>query len=312
MRSKILTEDYEISTEHDDKGRDWYGTDAEYGLMSWNYRPNKFIQIGRNKFHERFGLELEIDKGTFGKACCETIRALCPDNVYLKHDGSLINGIEIVSMPSTLASHKNPKVIPWKKILDTAGDCGFRSHNAQTCGLHIHVDRQFFGDTKFEKDINIAKVILLFDKFWDNIVKFSRRKNSDLNQWCKRYHWITPTFVQTYANKPNELTRFLIDQLDYCGNGYGEHDERYHAVNIQNANTIEFRIFRGTLRYTTFIACIEFVSDLIHYARVTSVQDILKTEWLDIFGNTEHKELKEYLIEKELYFNPSVINIPNS
>lgn len=45
---------------------------------------------------------------------------------------------------------------------------------------------------------------------------------------------------------------------------------RYTAVNLMPENTIEFRIFRGTLRYETFMATIEFTHYLCELARKLS------------------------------------------
>lgn len=48
-----------------------------------------------------------------------------------------------------------------------------------------------------------------------------------------------------------------MDILDQAKKGYG--GGRYFSVNLQNANTIEFRIFRGTLKYNTLIATLQLV-----------------------------------------------------
>ena len=305
MRKKITTEEYEEITPYDNLGREHYGTDEGYGLHSWNYTPNQFTLVGRNKYKERFGVEIEIDKGSYGRECCEEIRNLCSDNIYLKHDGSLINGIEIVSMPATLASHRNPKIIPWKRILETAKNCGFRSHNAKTCGLHVHVDRKFFGDSQREQTINIAKLILLMDKFWDKLVIFSRREEYELNRWASRINWYTAdtkTMINEHYNDPRYIEKYLLEQMSYSFDKQEDHDERYKCLNIQNSNTVEFRLFRGTLKYSTFMACIELVSELIHSARNSPVNKITDIDWLDVVGNTQFPELKEYLIEKNLFF----------
>ena len=34
---------------------------------------------------------------------------------------------------------------------------------------------------------------------------------------------------------------------------------RYQGINLQNDNTVEFRMFRGTLKLNTFIAALQFV-----------------------------------------------------
>ena len=75
---------------------------------------------------------------------------------------------------------------------------------------------------------------------------------------------------------------------------------RYTAVNLLNSNTIEFRLFKGTLNFNTFIASLQFVMEISKYAKNTELKSIPITNWRDIFLSTEFKELKNYLKEREL------------
>ena len=43
-----------------------------------------------------------------------------------------------------------------------------------------------------------------------------------------------------------------MEILDHAKKGY--HGGRYTCVNLQSRDTIEFRMFRGTLKYNTLIA----------------------------------------------------------
>ena len=79
---------------------------------------------------------------------------------------------------------------------------------------------------------------------------------------------------------------------------------RYHAVNLSNKNTVEIRLFRGTLRYKTFIATLQFTATLVRYAKQVTLTDIWRTTWNDVFYNTEYEELREYLKERGLLSEP--------
>ena len=66
---------------------------------------------------------------------------------------------------------------------------------------------------------------------------------------------------------------------------------RYTAVNLTNTFTVELRIFRGTLRYKTFMATLQFVDLLCEMA-------INQTMTWKEFAETvsaDKAELKEYL-----------------
>ena len=81
---------------------------------------------------------------------------------------------------------------------------------------------------------------------------------------------------------------------------------RYQAVNFENRNTVEFRLFRGTLNFSTFMATLEIVDALVHWARQLSISDILASK--DAFrnftdyiqSNTLYENAVNYLNDKEL------------
>ena len=75
---------------------------------------------------------------------------------------------------------------------------------------------------------------------------------------------------------------------------------RYQAINLENASTVEFRIFKGTLNLNTFLAAIQFVIVISDYAKKSKLSDIPCTSWKDIFMSSNYKELNEYLKRMEL------------
>jgi hypothetical protein len=75
---------------------------------------------------------------------------------------------------------------------------------------------------------------------------------------------------------------------------------RYMAVNLENQNTIEFRLFKGTLNFNTFIASLQLVVEISRYAKRTDLKNIPTTKFRDIFISSEFEELKNYLKEREL------------
>ena len=73
------------------------------------------------------------------------------------------------------------------RIIGICKEGGFKSHDAGTCGLHIHVNRAYLGDGESSKEkATIAKIVLLVTKHWDNMVKFSRRQAGELDHWAKK------------------------------------------------------------------------------------------------------------------------------
>ena len=83
----------------------------------------------------------------------------------------------------------------------------------------------------------------------------------------------------------------------------------YTAVNLKPENTIEFRIFRGTLRYETFIATIEFTHYLCQLAKDLSDENFHAMAWSEFvcgIDTAEYPELIDYLKWRRLYINEPV------
>ncbi len=233
-----------------------------------------------------YGLEVEIDNGECREEAAADLQAVGEGHIYLKEDGSLsYMGIEIVTHPATLDYHAN--YFPWTEICETALSYGYRSHDTDTCGLHIHASRTLFGGTLLEQDLTIAKIMLLVDRWYDShILRFARRDLYRMQRW---------------ADKPNADIRPGDNDSDAVYKSKKTADSRYKAVNLCNYNTVEFRFFRGTLRRDTILASIQWVDTIINYCRSTPLKDLFNTSWDDIFSNTKHAELTDYLKRRNLY-----------
>jgi len=250
-------------------------------IHSYNFKPDP-IFYGHNSYPFRgYGVELEIDGGNMKGAAAKDLMAISDDHFYLKYDGSLSgNGIEIVTHPATLDYHS--EYFPWNDLLNVAIRHGYRSHDTNTCGLHIHASRTLFGKDWVFQEFTIAKVMLLIDFFWKQyIVPFSRRNYEKLEQWAKKPD----------TNIMLEDTEDQILEKVKCQKYRG----RYQAVNLENENTVEFRFFRGTLTRDTIIAAIQFLDVLINYAKRTELKHIYDKNFMEIFGISGYSELTNYV-----------------
>ena len=256
-------------------------------IRDYNFKPTPIFYGELSEWVKGYyGLELEIDDGDYKQEAAQRIQDAGGEHIYLKHDGSLSeDGFEIVTRPATLEHHMHS--FPWRDIIRAARNYNYTSHDAGTCGLHIHASRSLFGATRAKQDLNIAKTILLIDFWWEQyIVPFSRRNYNQLNEWAK---------------KPD--AKIMASDSEYdaiCkAKQSGEYD-RYKAVNLKNRHTVEFRFFRGTLRRDTIIASIQFIDTLIKYVSSVQLADLWDKTFNDVFGDTQYAELKDYLQKRKL------------
>ena len=239
-----------------------------------------------------FGVELEIDGAGEDREHAETLLRIANANgerMYIKHDGSLDDGLELVTHPMSLTEHLHH--FPWEALCKKAAALGYLSHRATTCGLHIHVSRRAFGETERQQDAAIARILYFFEKHWEELLKFSRRTQRQLERWAARYG---------YKEQPMEI-------LDYAKKGY--HGGRYTCVNLQNSDTVEFRMFRGTLKANTILATLELVDRICDVAINLSDEELRSLAWTTfVSGMTEDccPELVRYLKERRLYVNEPV------
>ena len=255
-------------------------------IHDYYFKPTPIFYGNGKRF---FGVELEIDgAGEDSDNAAEILHIANAEQplAYCKHDGSLDDGFEMVTHPMTLAYHQAE--MPWAAILQKAVQMGYTSHQAGTCGLHVHVNRNAFGNTESAQDAAIARVLFFFEKFWDELLKFSRRTQGQLNQWAARYG---------YKDQPQEI-------LDHAKSG--RHAGRYTAVNLTNADTVEFRMFRGTLKYNTLIATLELLDCIIDAAIYLTDNDLKAMSWSSFVLGCTQPELVQYLKERRLYVNEPV------
>lgn len=257
------------------------------GIQNYYYKPEPLFYGEGPRY---FGVELELDEGgesSENANCLLEIANECGDErAYCKHDGSLDEGFEIVSHPMSLDYHLEE--MPWPEVLQSARRMGYLSHQAGTCGLHVHVSRKAFGDSEEEQDTCIARILYFVEKNWEELLKFSRRTSRQLERWAARYG---------YKEQPREI-------LEHAKTGY--HGGRYTCVNLENHATIEFRMFRGTLKQNTFIATLQMVNRLCDVALFLSDQEVKAMSWTTFVSGCQEPELVQYLKERRLYVNEPV------
>ena len=189
--------------------------------------------------------------------------------------------MELVTHPMSLDYHKNYQ---WEEIMKKAISLGYRSHQTSTCGLHIHVNRSCLGETHDEQEDVISRILFFVETHWAELLRFSRRSEYSMNRWAARYGY-------------EKSGREILDKAKKGNNG------RYAAVNLMNWATIEFRLFRGTLKYNTLIAAIELVNEICDLAIRLTDEGIEKMSWSEFVEGIGAPELIEYLKERRLYIN---------
>ena len=280
---------YESSDEFDESpycADCFHSLEHSGGIHDYFYKPEPIFYGSGPRF---FGVELEIDGAgeyTANANALLTIANQIDQYLYIKHDGSLEEGMELVTHPMDLEHQL--KHMPWEAVCRKAAAMGYLSHRIGTCGLHVHISRAAFGQTSQEQDGPIARVLYFFEKHWEELLKFSRRTPRQLERWAARYG---------YKDQPRDI-------LEHAKKGY--HAGRYTCVNLTNMNTVEFRIFRGTLKVNTIFATLQLLDRICDVALSLSDEELRSLSWTTFASSCTQPELIQYLKERRLYVNEPV------
>lgn len=232
-----------------------------------------------------FGVELEIDLGGYSNTNAKQLLEIANrdhEYLYAKSDSSIEDGFELVSHPCSLDQHM--KDVPWKDVLDMAVKLGYVSHKASSCGLHVHVSRLSLGANTSAQQNSVSHLIYMFEKFWDQILIFSRRTQAQMDRWSRRY------------GLHNDVKKTFEDAKQ-MPNG------RYSSINLLCPETIEFR---GSLVYSTLISALQFADAICDAAVYLSDEEVEQLSWQQFVINLDpvkRKELIEYLKKRRLFVN---------
>jgi hypothetical protein len=246
-------------------------------IENYSYKPYpKYFITNNESFKDSplfMGIELEIENEKCSIKNGEMSNILDDSHLYFKTDGSLSDGFEIVTHPLTFEWIKENKS-KFSEMLHSCKDNGFRSYDSTTCGMHIHLSKKNFGAW------HLYRFLKFFQENKEFIIAISQRKIDNLKRW---------------ANLEDETN----DTLIYKAKRKDGNNSRYVAINLCNSQTIELRIFRGTLNENSFFKNIEFAHSLYVFSRDYTEMNIANYKKF-ISDNSEYSHLSKFIKLKNL------------
>lgn len=251
------------------------GSEPRLRLQPYDADPfHHFSWDARNRSNALvFGVELEMEpKDSHSQH--ELIAALAPANsvganFLLKSDGSLNNGVELVTMPFTLAQHLDNSGVPWKETLEKVYDLAHAGRDTSSCGIHIHINK------KALSALTIGKMLVFLNspELAPLMTTIAQRAASS---YCRR--------------SAKKLT-----------DGTKQSESRYDMMNVSVRHpTCEVRMFNGNITVERVYKNIEFCHALVQYCRQSSLRTLADwggfSQWL-IAHRGEYKHLVSFLID---------------
>lgn len=261
-------------------------------IHQFNYVPKyiKHFMPGESEYTTLLlGAEIEVggnnnipsdnNKNSIVKKCIQIMNGSdsdVEDLIYSTHDSTV--QIEFDTMPCSLEFHKNK--MNYREMFEYLDKEGYKGHDCKTAGLHIHANRSYLGKSRISQELVISKILYILEKFNDEICVIARRDNE---------------YSEFVGSKKEE------NSLVELYGKYKDHGKRA-ALNLQHKDTIEFRMFKSTLKYETFILTLEFVKDIIDYAKSVDIEEIELAKWSDLMNcfSTELREYYEFRYQKKV------------
>jgi len=242
---------------------------VEQELMSYNFKPRPIHKFASNEIWNgaqgyptpTYGIELESENVThqLNEAIAAFRTHYTMDDFYLKSDGSLSYGMEIVSHPRSLASWR--EIAPELAVaLKELSGLGQRAWSQTRAGLHIHVGRKNFTTS------HAARFVMLFARNAEDWIRLANRKTS--------YASFSGIEGAAVMKVKNPTWAAHSDAVNTGANG---------------GTTIEIRIFRPSLSVGRVIGSIELVDAAIAYTRNMTAYDAIR-------GALAYDEFKKYVM----------------
>lgn len=175
------------------------------------------------------GCELEYETSNQDVARQKVGRAL-KGHAIMKSDGSIRNGFEVVTCPATLEIHLEV----FKRFFENRP---LELTIASNVGMHVHVSRAPLSV------LTVGKMTEFMNRP-DNVKFITHIAGRSPNTYCQQ-----------------DRSRSLSFPLVY------KTGERYNTLNLNNKDTVEFRIFSTPLTYEDFAHKVQFCQALTDYSK---------------------------------------------
>jgi hypothetical protein len=218
--------------------------DATFKIHNYSTRVEQMLKFKATKVRPNtvyLGCELEYETNNRNRAQL-AVGKLMHGHALMKSDGSIRNGFEIVTCPATLDIHLDI----FKKFYDNIPPDLKIEKNV---GMHVHISRKPLSQLTLGK-----------------MTEFLNRPENKL-------------FIGFIAGRiDNQYARMDSGRnVTYAWRNKNGGD-RYNALNLNNQNTVEVRLFATPMNYKEFASRLQFVQALVDYCMPAQSNESLKKQ----------------------------------
>jgi hypothetical protein len=233
-------------------------------IHDYSYRPDLVFHTTNKDERLYFGMEIELEcrNGRYDPAEYAGSILERHDLAYLKSDGSLSDGFEIVTHPMTHDFFKNEAVEFWETIATLRDRYRVMTWGANTTGIHIHISRTGFnGGAHMHRFLNLV---------YSNEELYSAIAGRNSSRWAK-----FDDVIESLRAEDEDGNRIWTTYRGFRKKiNDGRNTDRYSAVNTQNRDTLELRIFKSTTKPERIKAYMDLAHASVEYTRTLTLQQV--------------------------------------
>lgn len=229
-------------------------------VHAYSFKPNPHFYKLKDEHEENIylGCEVEIECDKSLSICVSELNNLKINHkqyislfidhnlhniFYQKRDASIQYGIEMVSHPLTFEAWNdiNHKIVQTFSFM-SENHC--KSLLAKNCGMHVHMTKKFMTD--------LHKKLLSY-------FIYSNRK-----------------YIEKIAGREsNTYTKYIDIDKRYLDDLYSINSDRHNAINWNNKETVEIRIFQSVLDPFLFYKNLEFCHAAYMFTKNLNISDVI-------------------------------------
>lgn len=231
-------------------------------IHDYSYRPDAIFYGTEKTDRLYFGMEIEVEAyRNLGEASEYAHQLEDMELAYLKSDGSLSCGFEIVTHPMTHDFFKNQADDFFGVIEKLRSEYKVKSWDTTTCGVHVHISRTGFnGGPHMHRFLNLV---------YSNQAFYEAIAGRSSSRWAKFDDVDSGEFIGEGDDRKWVTRRSFKNKITH-----GRSSDRYSAVNTQNRETLEMRIFRGTVNGGALKSYLDLAHASVEYTRTLTVNQV--------------------------------------
>lgn len=224
---------------------------------------------------------------------------------FFERDGSVDSGFEMVTSYGAMETHRYmvPRIFgPVEgENLDSTPFVGIlRSHDATaSCGLHVHLPKPkslmhaakmmaFYNDPGNKRLVrHVAR------RYATNYARADNRKTA-LLAGKEAVNALRNAGFDRRASYYSGRTDALRDYVSSAITGLS-YSDRYQQVNFCNKDTVEIRVFKGSMLPLTIMACLEFAAAVWHFTRDAKLIELTTDDFLKWISEPRNRRETGYL-----------------